>query len=268
MNRKITFFVTAFSLISSIAVFAANGATWDKRSYLPFEVIASIADSKLDGWLSRPSEVPEFLLKKPVLGIAPKPETLTKGEFETTQQFETRVALAQRNYDAKILKLQKKFQRGREQYNQAVKEYKLSLEVEKRRRQAAAEDKYWQYVFEAFSKELGEPTIKLIEYNADLGVFYAVLTSSRSLFSQWLAVRIPLEHARNIQNNADQVLPVLRFDKNTRNQLIISNAHVTFGKHKYSTQLINKPDNLSKVVKENINKKPVSNDQQGFLSVN
>lgn len=267
MSKKTIFVISVLGLFVGLNVSAASGATWDKRSYLPFEVITSIADSKLDEWLNNPSNIPKFSLSKPVLSKTPSPKTLTKGEFETTQQFETRVTVAQRNYDANILKIQKQFQREKAQYNQAVKEYKLSLEVEKRRRQSDAEEKYWQYVFEAFSKELGEPTVKLIEYNADLGVFYAILTSSRSLFSQWLAVRVPLEHARNIQNNADQLLPVLRFDKNTRNQLIISNAHITFGKHKYSAQLINKPDELSKVTKETIGSRSINN-QEGFLSVN
>ncbi len=265
MKNKI---ILSLLLVSSLSVFAQNGATWDKRSYLPFEVIASIADTRLDEWLNRPSEVPKFSTKKPVLPALPAAKTLIKDQFETTQQFEARVSIAQKNHDARIIKLQKKYQNEKSTYNQAVKEYKLSLEIEKRRRQSSSQDQYWKYVFEAFSKELGEPTVKLIEYNADLGVFYTVLTSSRSLFSQWLAVRVPLEHARNIQNNADQLLPVLRFDKNTKNQLIISSAHITFGKHKYPAQLIDKPDNLSKVIKETVSSKPISSNQDGLLPIN
>ena len=265
MKKRIVFLALLFSSFSTLA---GDGATWDKRSYLPFEVIASIADARLDEWLNRSSEIVRFSLSKPSLPELPKEKTLIKNEFETTQQFETRVSIAQRNHDALIIKLQKKYQNEKSNYNQAVKEYKLSLEVEKRRRQSHAQDRYWKYVFEAFSKELGEPMIKLIEYNADLGIFYAVLTSSRSLFSQWLAVRVPLNHARNIQSNADQLLPVLRFDKNARNQLIISNAHITFGKHKYPAQLINKPDNLSKIIKETVSSKPINPNLDSFLKVN
>lgn len=257
--RKI---IISILLLCGLSAYADNSATWDKRAYLPFEVIAAIADARLEEWSERPSELSKFSLKKPTWPEYPKTKTLTKGEFETTQQFEARLAIAQRSYDTKVIKQDKKYAEEKANYAKALQEYKLSLEVETRRRQAQSQDKYWEYVFEAFAQELGEPLIKLIEYNADLGVFYAILTSSKSLFSQWLAIRIPLDSARSIQNDADKLLPVLRFDKNTRNQLIISNAHITYGKHKYSAQLINKPDNLSRVIKETVNSKRI-NDYSG-----
>ncbi len=255
MKNKIILLITI--LIGNTTIFAqSNGVTWDKRAYLPFEVIDSIANDKLKVWLNRDSEVANFSLERPKPAILPTPKTLTKGEFETTQQFEARVAAAQKQYDSEVARLVKLHQDEKLKYQQALREYELGLDLEKKRRQAASTEKYWQYVYQAFAQELGEPNLKLIKYNADLGVFYAVLTSSKSRFSQWLEVRVPLAHAKSLQNNADQVLPVLYFSKDIKNQLIISSAHVRFGKHKYLAKLIDKPDNLSNTVKATIVSKP------------
>lgn len=266
MKKTIAIALLSAPLIfSATSSFAVTGAIWDKRSYLPFEVISSIADKRINKWINRPSEITDFTLRRPLSPVLPAPKTLIKKEFETTQQFETRVAIEQRNYDTKVLKLEKKYNLAKSHYSQALKEYKLSTEIENRRRKAASIDLYWKYVFEAFSEELGEPLIKLIEYNADLGIFYAVLTSSRSLFSQWLAIKVPLDQAENIQSNADQLLPVLRFDKNTRNKLIISNAHVSFGKRRFPAQLVNKPNELSKKVQETVSSQKAYEPSGDFL---
>ncbi len=259
MNKKNIYLVLIFAFINS-QVMANSGAIWDKKSYLPFEVISSIANNRLIEWLNRPSEVKLFSLAKPVTPAIPAAPTLVKNEFESTQQFEVRVDIAQKKYNNNVNILQQKFQKQKANYNQAVKEYNLSLEVEKRRRQSLAENKYWEFIFTAFSTELGEPTLKLIEYNADLGVFYAILTSSRSVFSQWIAINIPLSNAKNLKENPSQVLPVIKFDKDANNKLIIASIYVAFGKHKYNAKLItNKPADLSKVVKERIVSKKIQN---------
>lgn len=250
-------FLVFILVLTSFNIIAKNGATWDKKSYLPFEVISSIADNRLEEWLNRPSDVKSFSLKKPVLPTIPKAPTLIKDEFETTQQFENRVVVNQKQYDKKIIKIQQEYQKQKENYNQAVKEYNLSLEIENKRRVSSARDIYWQFVFEAFSKELGEPTLKLVEYNADLNIFYGILTSSRSIFSQWIAINVPLSNARNIKNNQEQVLPVIKFDKDINNDLIISGIYVTFGKHKYNAKLVDKPIDLSKTIKETIKSKKI-----------
>ncbi len=259
MNKKTIFLTLIFTFIGSQVIATDNGATWDKKSYLPFEVISSVANNRLVEWLNRPSEVKLFSLEKPKVPKVPKVPTLIKSEFESTQQFEIRVDIAQKKYNGAVNVLQRKFQKQKNNYNQAVKEYNLSLEVEKRRRKSLAESKYWEFVFEAFSIELGEPTLKLIEYNADLSVFYAILTSSRSVFSQWVSINVPLSNAKNLKENSSQALPIIRFDKNSNNELIISNISVAFGKHKYRAKLINKPADLSKVIKETLEDKKVQN---------
>ncbi len=206
-----------------------------------FSIVNEIAQQEVNNWLNRKSQVPNFTASRPDKPKLLASSLLKKDEFETTQDFQERVLNKEQERLEKINILEKKYQEDIDSYNNQIRFYNNSIVDEKNRRAANTEIKYWEFVNKNLVTVLGNPTIDFYQYNADEQAFYAVLGSVKSNLKQWIKVYVPSDKAKIIKQNAKGATPILSFEKNSNEQLIIASISVEVGTSKYSATLINKP---------------------------
>ncbi len=207
----------------------------------PFDIVDERANLLLSNWLLRPSELPNFKGEKPVKTVTLQSILLTKREFETIEEFQKRVQLQEQERAIEIRILEDKYQDSANKYNNSVRLYNEALSEEKRIRNNKAETKYWEFVNTILQDILGNPNIKLVEYNADKQLFYSILGSTKSNLSQWIGIEIPVEKAKLVRKNQNNILPILEFTKNSNSELIIKKISINIGATSYESKMINKP---------------------------
>lgn len=183
-----------------------------KRMDSPFVYAAEIANEKLERWLTRPSEVPEFNLKPPVRKNPPTPPVVVRSEFETSQEFNLRKRTIEKDYLNKISQLEVDYQKAIEDYNNNVEKYNASLEWEIRSRKERAEMMRSEFLVSEIKGALGKLLIENLNYNADEQIYYADLVSTESNYSTPIAIEIPLEEARDFKNDYQGIFPEPKFE--------------------------------------------------------
>lgn len=208
----------------------------------PFDVVNEISETKTQNWINRPTEVKAFSKKVPEKPSEPFPVIIQKGEFETTQDFQDRIAKDEQTRLDKITKLENDYSEKIKTYNNSVLVYNSAIDAEKIRRKDAYSTKYWQFVHITLRDVLGNPEISIYQYDADSQIFYAVLSSDKSSLNHWAKIHVPIEQAKFVKQNAATAKPVLSFVKNSNNRLHISKMLVKAGDNEYSTTFINRPN--------------------------
>lgn len=208
----------------------------------PFDVVNEISETKTQEWINRSTEVKTFTKRVPEKPSEPFPVIIQKGEFETTQNFQDRIARDEQIRLDKITKLENDYAEDIRTYNNSVRAYNSALDAEKIRRKDASLTKYWQFVHGTLRDVLGNPEISIYQYDADSQAFYAVLSSDKSSLNHWAKIHVPIEQAKFVKQNASTARPVLSFAKNSNNRLHISKMLVKAGDNEYSTTFINRPN--------------------------
>ncbi len=231
----------------------------------PFDIINERANMLLSNWTLRPSELPDFTEKKPIKPLTPPSLLLTKREFETTEEFQKQVQLKEQEKTIEIKTLEDKYQDAVNKYNSNIRAYNEALSEEKRLRDKESEKKYWEFVNATLPSILGDPVIKLVEYNADKQFFYSILGSTKSNLTQWIVIEVPVEKAKLLRKNKNDVLPILELKRNSNNDLVIKKIYISVGANSYIARLTNKPiiNSYERVVRS----KPI-NVVDNYLKIN
>ena len=234
----------SISLLKEVSVNPYNNISPNmvgSNSNNPFEIVNEIAKKELRVWLNRITEVPAFSGKRPGKPKLPAPTLLKKSEFETTQAFQNKVLIKEQERLNIINALEKEYQDDIDSYNNKVRNHNQATINEKKHRENVSEKKYWDFVNNSLSSVLGEPNVTIDRYNADDQVFYAVLGSNKSNLEQWIKVFVPNNRAKIFKRNAGSATPILSFERNINEKLIISTVSIEVGATEYEASLINKP---------------------------
>jgi len=171
-------------------------------------------------------------LKKPYKPILPIPLTITKNEFETTDEFNARVKQAKVERLKKINDIYNSYQKKIDKYNQKIsiinKKYNERLKnLEKNK------DKNLKKAIEkAISIVYGKPKLVNLFYNADEGKFYGEITSTKNNFNQKISIQIPKQIARVFKNNVKSIVPNMVFEYK-KNKLLLKEISIPFQDKKY-----------------------------------
>ena len=225
-----------------ITTITKQRSSFTGKSNNPFEIVNEIARQETNRWLNRPTNVKVFEIAEPKKPRLPAPVLLKKGEFETTQDFQKRVLKKEQERLEKLSILEKQYQATIDLYNDKIRNHNHAIVNERNRRNNLSNTKYWEFVNMNLSKVLGNPTISMYQYDADEQGFYAVVGSVKSNLSQWVKVFVPINKAKFVKQNAGGATPILSFERNINDQLIISSISIEVGASQYSATLINKPN--------------------------
>lgn len=207
----------------------------------PFIVVNEIAQKKTDSWINRPSNIKSISINKPPKPKLLAPFLLKRGEFETTQDFQRRILYQEQERLNQTVIIDRRYQEDIDRYNNVVRNYNHSIANERNQRKQIRDKKYWEFVDQSLIDVLGNPTIKVYQYDADKQVFYATLGSAKSNLNQWIKIHVPLDVAKVFKRTAQNAAPVLSFDKNINEQLFIDKISIDMSENQYAATLINKP---------------------------
>jgi len=148
-------------------------------------------------------------LKK--LGNPPKEIELTKDEFETTQEFNTRVFKTKKEQEEKILKY-------KNNYNKYLTKAKKK-----------AVKKALQYTW-------GKPIVKNLHYDADNGYFLAdVRFEMKKDFKKKIAIKVPRSEAKDFKHKFSSLRPQAVFEYNARS-VSLKDIKIPYKKKEYLAQ--------------------------------
>ncbi len=208
----------------------------------PLAYIVDQANARLDRWLSRESLVSFFTTKPPVknfYGNQQPPVFLEKSEFETSKEFNKRVASAKNRRNKEDQALEKQYQSRLYAYNQALKAHKVLITKEQAERKKKANSVYLGYINEGITNVLGYPFLTEPSYDADGEKLFANLVSQKSGLKKLVSINVPLSKAEDFKTNISKVLPVLEFDINNK-KLFISRLSMEFEGETYDAKLLQK----------------------------
>jgi hypothetical protein len=203
------------------------------------QYITEIADRKRNDWINREFSIPPFALLKPIRPIHKVlVENVKKKEFETTEDYELRVAKIHNAQEEESQKLDLEYQNRLYKYNSRLNEYDLYIENEKEQRLKASKDIFTAYVKEGVDNMLGTPSIKELVYSADLESFYGTLYSKISSFNRRIVINVPIRIAQDFKDNTQYALPDIDFALKGDDTLYIEKLSIIFKGMTYPASIV------------------------------
>ena len=204
----------------------------------PLSEIRVTVEQRLEDWMERPSSVPTFEMVKPQTPAINPPATITKGEFETTLQFESRVQDEQLLYDEYVQAQLGGYQDSVKEYNEAVASHNRAVELEQFLRRDTISRLRWDFINEELQNTLGSPYLESALYDADAEQFVADIVSRNVNFKYTVAIDIPLEVAPSFKSRLADVKPLLSFTLDDIAGLNVSDVVVEFDGNRYPAAII------------------------------
>jgi hypothetical protein len=203
------------------------------------QYITEIADRKRNDWINRDFSIPPFALLKPIKPKYQAPvDSLRKQEFETTEEFDSRVAKMHNVQEEEAQKIDLEYQNRLYKYNSKLNEYDLYIENEKEQRLKASKDIFTAYVKEGVDNMLGTPSVKELVYSADLESFYGTLYSKISSFNRRIVINVPIRIAHDFKDNTQYALPDIDFALKEDNTLYIEKLSIIFKGMTYPASIV------------------------------
>ncbi len=149
----------------------------------------------------------------------PQIPMLSKGEFETTVDFEKRQAKAIAEWEQTKKNIETKNLRNKERYDNEIEKAKMEFEEEEK---LFADENYRNKIYKEFINEasglfLGNPTFQDISYDADRAKMKATIVSSNDTsFKQTVEFDISLANAKQTKENilAKKLIPHITLNNN------------------------------------------------------
>lgn len=179
------------------------------QSDAPFNLAVKSVEEDIKQWLSRASEVSPIGLKMPAQSDIPPANILSKGEFETTKQFQTRLTNERKRYNVIKKSIKKDYLNQVNLYNIAVTEYNNEIQWEQRKRREQIASIRPQLLRTAVHNVLGTPKIASIQYNADKEIFTAKIIASNSRVAYDVFIPVALSEAKLFKQNANDAKVVI-----------------------------------------------------------
>jgi hypothetical protein len=203
------------------------------------QYITEIADRKRNDWINRDFSIPPFDLLKPIRPKYEAPiDNVKKQEFETTGEYEIKVAKMRNAQEEENQKIDLEYQNRLYKYNSRLNEYDLYIENEKEQRLKASKDIFTAYVKEGVDNMLGTPSVKELVYSADLESFYGTLYSKISSFNRRIVINVPIRIAQDFKDNTQYALPDIDFALKDDNTLYIEKLSIIFKGMTYPASIV------------------------------
>ena len=130
--------------------------------------------------------------KKPIIK---KADSLVKGRFEKTSQFQKRVKTVKQKREAYITTVENEYKKKVLEYNRKTQELTDLYNKKVAYLKNNSEKVTAEAMSKAYDVVYGMPQLTAIDYDADNELFYAELTSSKGNFSKKVAIKVPLSIA-------------------------------------------------------------------------
>jgi galactitol-specific phosphotransferase system IIB component len=229
--------IVAFEMDNQAAVVMLN------KINSPLDYVTEIANNKLTKWLSKDLEIPTFKLEPPLEPVFVKPETLVKSEFETTEEFEARIADKRKEMKRKNDILRATYQNRLDFYQDSLSNYELSIKNAEEDRQDQSKDTYDNYVNTTAFEVLGQLTLVYLGYNADEAEFFALVKSPKTNLTKNVAIKMQAKDAKLLKDNIGQALVSIDFNIQL-DELSISVINIELFGEKYQTRIVYKVPNF------------------------
>lgn len=177
-----------------------------KQSSAPFNLALKSVESYINHWLRRSSEVPLIGLKPPEITALPEARVFSKNEFETTKQFNTRLAQAKSEYRKILDNIKQEYLDEVSTYNAAIKSYNNEIKWEQKERQEQAKSMRIRLLNTAINEVLGTPKLANLEYNADQEFFNGKVVSENSMISYDILIPVAINDAKAFKENAEKAV--------------------------------------------------------------
>jgi len=170
---------------------------------------------------------------KPVQPSLPKPTALTKGEFETTVAFESRIFNEKESRAKKIRAIEEQYIQDVKAYNREVKSLTDAYNNAVAKKQPYVKKATYDAMVKAYSAVYGQPYLdKDLKYDADARKFYATVKSTHGGFVEHVVIDVPLEGAEQFQKHATDAETKVIFDYSAGN-LVLKEILIKNGKKSY-----------------------------------
>ncbi len=186
-----------------------------------FEAVTRLSQQILDeNYLAprAPYEISKLVPPKVLQKELPPLPALVKDQFETTREFEKRVAQAQNLRQQEV-------NAAKEEFAQQVRDRNTMVEALERHQQAdlamiAKELQfkkqnlsfvYPELVGYAFYHVLGQPKLRNLQYDADTQTIHGVIYSERSAYTLGFTQTLPAKQAKEYIAKQSRIIPVLTY---------------------------------------------------------
>jgi len=149
---------------------------------------------------------------KPTKPAIPTADELTKGEFESTYDFNLRIQAANKKRENQINKIRDRYENRVNTYNQKVQ--RLINEHNSKIKQLKTNES--KLLSNAASKALsiiyGKPYLQNLKYDADNERFFALMLASKGDFREKVTIKVPRVHAKSFKQNVHNLKPKIVFE--------------------------------------------------------
>jgi len=238
-----------------------NFHTFIKETYFkkPFQDISNITQKLTDIYLTptkiKKEQIPQKIVK-PSLPILPK---LIKDEFETKKMFQYRVNKEIKKREIKIKQLQAQYRKDVEKRNQILRQIQKRyldkvniVKEEQKYKKGVIQDKIKQWQKSAFDVVMGGFKLEKRSYDAETATLYATMKAKNANYSKKIALKVPLNMAKNYVANIDKVEVIPKFDFKD-NQIVLNSIKTRYNYDTYLAVLSDKdfkPENITVAIKD------------------
>ncbi len=178
----------------------------------PFNLAVKSVEAYIKDWLLRPTEVEPITLSMPQKPSTPKAKVLTKGEFETTKQFQVRLAEEKAKYRKVLAKIRGDYIAKVAAYNAAIKFYNSEIKWEQKIREERVTSIRVRLLGIAINEVLGEPKLTNLEYNADKEIFNAKVVATNAAVAYDIFIPVAIVDAPGFKENIKQFSVAIKMD--------------------------------------------------------
>jgi len=158
---------------------------------------------------------------KPVQPTLPEATELTKGEYETTIAFESRVFNEKEIRSKKIRAIEEQYIKDVKAYNREVKSLTDTYNNAVAKKQPYVEKATYDAMVKAYAAVYGQPYLdKDLKYDADTTKFYATVKSTHGGFLENVIINVPLKDAKRFQEGIAKAETKVIFDYHNGNLVL------------------------------------------------
>ncbi len=158
---------------------------------------------------------------KPAQPTLPKATELTKGEYETTIAFKSRVFDEKEIRSKKIRAIEDQYIKDVKAYNKEVKRLTDAYNNEVAKKQPYVEKATYDAMVKAYYAVYGQPYLdKDLKYDADARKFYATVKSTHGGFVEHIIIDVPLKDAKEFQKSVAKAETKVVFDYSNGNLVL------------------------------------------------
>ena len=163
--------------------------------------------------------------------------SITKGEYEKTTDFMSRVREAEADYRIQVASIDADYERAIANYNAQINTYNNELLSSQKARRVRLLDRRSELIGESMVLAYGKPQVTNTEYDADSEVFYADLIGEHSGFDEKIKISVPIAQAQDFGENNEEIEVEVLLVEGIGGALGIDDIKIAFRDRQYSGEL-------------------------------